>query len=286
MKNIKKITLALLALCVFVPFVASAHQPRIPVGNDTTVPDPEISKAYYGELRGEPQIYNISSSVPFALYVNILVPDTTFQKKDVSLSLFKKGNPDELLATFDEKNNNWKKFFEPFGHDTYWMGAEYKAKAEAGDYQVKVWSTNNDSKYSLAIGEAEKFDLKETVNAINLIPKIKRDFFNESPISFILSPFGIGYILLMYLFAFIFGFVFRFILRKLPVKVSNIVGHKNIGKYDRLIRAVIGLAWLLWAITTLWNPILLFLSGFMFFQSIFSWCIVYQLMGKNTCPIE
>lgn len=80
--------------------------------------------------------------------------------------------------------------FEPFGYDTYWKGPEYKEKVEAGRYDIIVSSSNNDSKYSLAIGEAENFDFREIMNALDLVPEIKRDFFSESPISFIFSPFG------------------------------------------------------------------------------------------------
>jgi TM2 domain-containing membrane protein YozV len=61
---------------------------------------------------------------------------------------------------------------------------------------------------------------------------------------------------------------------------------KNIGKSDRLLRAVIGAGLLLWAITTTWSPILIFFSGFAFFEAIFSWCGFYAAMGKNTCPVE
>ncbi len=282
MKTSKKFWIILLAIFVLVPVLASAHQPRINTSIETIVTDPEISKAYYGQLAGEPHIYDINWSVPFDLYVNILMPDIVGQKKDVNLALFKKGNSDELLTVFDEGNNNWKKFFEPFAHDTYWQGGEYKVKAEAGNYQIRVWSSENDSKYSLAIGEKENFNFKETVNAINLIPQIKRNFFNENPINFILSPFGWGYILVMYLLAFIVGFIVRLIFKIINRNKINKVG-KNINKKDRLIRAVLGIALLLIAITTTWNPILLFLSGFMIFQSVFPWCIVYQFMGKNTC---
>jgi len=42
----------------------------------------------------------------------------------------------------------------------------------------------------------------------------------------------------------------------------------------------------LWAITTTWSPILIFFSGFAFFEAIFSWCGFYAAMGKNTCPVE
>jgi hypothetical protein len=63
------------ALLLMIPGISSAHQPRIPEGNEITVTDPEVSKAYYTELKGAPHIYTLFSDVPFVLYINILVPD-------------------------------------------------------------------------------------------------------------------------------------------------------------------------------------------------------------------
>lgn len=283
-KTYKVISLALISLFVFIlaPVSASAHQPRITENRLTVVPSPEVSKAYYAVLTGAPDVYTIDAAAPFDLYVNVLVPDIAGQKKDVSAVVLKDG---KQLAVLEGITFEWKKFFEPFGHDTYWQGPEYKARAEAGKYEIRVWSTNNDSKYSLAIGELEAFDMKEGMNALTLIPQIKKDFFNESPIGFILSPFGWGLILIMYILAFIVGFIYRAILKKFSKNSPRGVA-KNIGKPDRLLRAVLGVALLLWTITTSWNPILIFLSGFCLFESIFSWCTFYQLIGKNTCPVE
>ena len=59
---------------------------------------------------------------------------------------------------------------------------------------------------------------------------------------------------------------------------------KNIGTLDRLLRVAIGLGLLIWAITTSWSPVLLFFSGFAFFEAIFSWCGLYAALGKKTCP--
>jgi hypothetical protein len=61
---------------------------------------------------------------------------------------------------------------------------------------------------------------------------------------------------------------------------------KNINKKDRLVRLALGVFFLILAMLTNWNPILLLISGFCIFQSVFSWCFVYQAMGKNTCPAE
>jgi len=276
------ITIVLLLPVFLLPTVTSAHQPRITTENPTIVTSPDVSKAYYGTLGGEPAVYTITSDEPFALYVGVLVPDIAGQKKDVSAVILKDGKE---LIVLESTGFEWKKFFEPFGGDTYWQGPEYKAPAEAGNYEIIVWSSNNDSKYSLAIGEIEAFDFKETVNALTLIPQLKNDFFDKSPIYFILSPFGWGLIVIMFVLAFIFGFVYRAILKKIA-RNTNHGASKNINKKGRAIRVAIGVALLLLAITTSWSPWLLFFSGFSFFEAIFSWCGLYAALGKNTCPTD
>ena len=281
----KLVPLTIFALFVCTSSFAFAHQPRIVESRLTTVTDPEVSKAYYGKLTGEPDIYMINASASFDLYVGVLVPDIAGQKKDVSVAIIKNGDIAHPLATLDGINFEWKQFYEPFGADTYWMGPEYKARAEAGTYEIRVWSSNNDSKYSLAIGEIEAFDFEEGMNALTLIPQLKKDFWGESPINFISSPFGWGLIIVMYLLAGIVGLIYRAILKRVAKDSPRGVA-KNIGKGDRLLRLVIGVAFLLWAITTTWSPILIFFSGFAFFEAIFSWCGFYAALGKNTCPVE
>ncbi|MCX6783111.1 MAG: DUF2892 domain-containing protein [Candidatus Levybacteria bacterium] len=285
-KIYKLIPLALIALFVSIfvlaPSLAYAHQPRITESRQNTVPDPEISKAYYATLTGEPDVYLINAPAPFDLYVGILVPDITSTKKDILAEIFK---DKEKIATIGGASSTWKPFFEPFGQSNYFDGGEYKARAEAGVYTIKVSNPLNTGKYSLAIGEIEAFDGKEGMNALSMIPDLKRDFFEESPISFILSPFGWGLLVIMYLLAFIVGFIYRAILKKFA-KGTTRGTPRNIGKPDRLLRAVIGVALLLWAITTTWSPILIFFSGFAIFEAIFSWCGFYAAMGRNTCPVE
>ena len=281
-KIYKLIPLTLLALFVLAPSLVLAHQPRITESRLTTVPDPEVSKAYYANLTGEPDVYVIHALAPFDLYVGILVPDVESTKKDVLAEVFK-GN--EKIATIGGAGATWKSFFEPFGQSNYFDGGEYKARAEAGVYAIKVSNPDNTGKYSLAVGEIEAFDGKEGMNALSIIPDLKRNFFEESPISFILSPLGWGLIVILYVLAGIVGFVYRAILKKVAKNSVRGVA-KNIGKSDRLVRLAIGIALLLWAITTTWSPILIFFSGLAFFEAIFSWCGFYAAMGKNTCPVE
>jgi len=287
MKNkfsIFKTILVFFAVWVLTPQQVSAHQPRITESRLTQVPDPEISKAYYGKLTGQPDIYVIDSQEPFNLYVNILVPKIPDQQKNVSVVVTKVETQNKQIAFLDAKNSEWKEFYEPFGADTYYMGPEYEAPAEAGKYEIQVSSPDNTGKYSLAIGKIEAFDGKETLNALTLIPKLKKTFFEKSPVDFIKSPFGYGLIIVTYLLAVIFGLLYRIVLKRFAKGTVRGVG-KNIGKKDRLLRLAIGAVLLIWAITTSWSPSLLFFSGFAFFEAIFSWCGFYAAIGKNTCPV-
>lgn len=60
---------------------------------------------------------------------------------------------------------------------------------------------------------------------------------------------------------------------------------KNIDTQGRLLRLAIALILLVLA---LWQKswILLGFSLFTFIEAIFSWCLFYQIMGKNSCPID
>ncbi len=60
---------------------------------------------------------------------------------------------------------------------------------------------------------------------------------------------------------------------------------KNIDTSGRLIRFILAVLLLLLAI---WQEswIIFLLSIFTFFEALMSWCVVYQLIGKNSCPIE
>ncbi len=278
---------------LLLPNLTFAHQPRITTAQENIVTNPEISKAYYGQLNGSPHIYRISSAVPFNLYLNVLVPDLEGQTKEVSMVVIKNKDEKNPFLQLKGVGFEWKKFFEPFGQDSYWQGPEYKAKVEAGQYDVYVWDPGNDSKYSFAVGEIESFNLTETWNAINLIPEIKKKFFVESPIDFILSPIGYGYVIFVFILSGIFGFLYKYLLKVFMLKVYKdlpksdpTIARKNIGLIDRIIRAVLGLGLLYLAISTTWGFIIIFVSGLLIFEALFSWCAFYALIERNTCPIE
>jgi hypothetical protein len=58
---------------------------------------------------------------------------------------------------------------------------------------------------------------------------------------------------------------------------------RNINRADRLLRLAIALL-LLGLAYWQWSWLLLAASLFVFFEALFSWCILYQLLGKSSCP--
>lgn len=60
---------------------------------------------------------------------------------------------------------------------------------------------------------------------------------------------------------------------------------KNIDTNDRILRLLIGLLLLAFA---WWQSswIALAFAIFTFYEALSSWCVFYQLIGKNSCPID
>jgi hypothetical protein len=173
-----------LFLLLFMSLIFS-HQPRLVMGiqnsnlSPITVPDPNISKAYYGELSGKPDYYEIDSQAPFDLYVNILVPDVPgYNSSRFSVIVLDQSGKQMILL--NGTNSTWKPFHEPFGNDDYLMGPEARMNATPGKYSIIVFNSNNSGRYSLATGEDESFPPMEILNAMILVPQLKTRFFNHS----------------------------------------------------------------------------------------------------------
>lgn len=168
---------------------AFAHQPRL-VGTQTDiiVDLPEISKAYYGSLAGEPAVYRIEATEPFRLYVNVLVPDIAGIDKDVSAQIRQQGT---VIANLTAADHNWQPFFEPFAGDAYFRGPEFTAAQEPGIYEIEVYSPDNRGKYVLAVGDKEAFPFWELVGTYAVLPRLKSEFFGKSPFSAYWNIMGI-----------------------------------------------------------------------------------------------
>lgn len=287
---IRNLLIIIPVLFLIMPGRALAHQPRIVHEDLTEITNPEVSQAFYGELHGAQAEYRINSARDFRLYIGILVPDVPNIRKDIAAEIYRlKDGAKETVALLDGSRFKWTPFYERFAGDNYFWGPEYAADdsqkavvlkgrlVPGGDYRIRVFSQNNQGKYVLVVGDLEEFPPKEMLSALSIVPQLKLRFFGEGLLKTIMSPFVWGYILICYISAFAAGFLLRAMLKK---------GGKNIGKPDRLLRLLISAGLLVWAVTTTWNPVLLFLSGFTLFEAIFSWCGFYAALGKNACPLR
>lgn len=170
---------------------ASAHQPRVIYfeQGDIFVENPELSQAFYDELKGQPRNYFIESGADFNLYINLLVPLPENRNGRYSAKVF---SGDKEIAFIDGTSVEWQELYEEFGRDYYLKGPEFDQKVPAGKYRIEVFSDGNTGKYVLAIGKTEFFDAKTLLNVYWQLPLLKIQFFKTSPLQFFLTPFGIG----------------------------------------------------------------------------------------------
>ena len=201
-----KIHLVLVVPALLLLVVSSAwcHQPRIVEGEDVTVVEnPEVSQAFYGEMKGKPVYYQIVSEDSFKLYVGILVPDLEDIRKDVSVEITKeRARPEEKVEGEPKEEKDihlllggteyeWTRWYEPFGGDWYWEGPELRSnppeeelpegvEASGGTYTLRVFSPDNEGKYVLVVGEREEFPLSEIIQTLFILPQLKAEFFERS----------------------------------------------------------------------------------------------------------
>jgi hypothetical protein len=171
----------------------SAHQPRLDIGtavsveNPIIVENPEISQAFYGQLSGTPAYYQIKSDQPFQLYVNLLVPTSPGQGGEF-ISAEVTDQTGNIVMFLNGSNSTWTPYFEEFGGDYYLKGPEATQDVPAGTYTIKVFNSQNQGKYSIAIGKIETFPANEALAALFTLPLLKQQFFAK-PISTLFVEF-------------------------------------------------------------------------------------------------
>jgi len=171
-----------------------AHQPNLIYSKpaDIVINNPEISQAFYDELKGEPRRYFINSDKDFNFYINLLVPEIANKKGRYSATVFLvNGDKDEEIGKLDGAISEWTEFYEPFGRDYYLKGPELEQQLVAGKYKIEVFSADNTGKYVLAVGKIEAYDINSLLNVYWQIPTLKIQFFQTSVFQFFLTPFGI-----------------------------------------------------------------------------------------------
>ena len=181
-------------LTIFIFLLSSslyAHQPKLinyspSKQNPHEVVYPEISKAYYSKLTGEPHYYLIQSDKEFLFYAGILSPKISDNYQWLSIDVLDE-NDDVIYQAIGSKFD-WQAWYEPYARDWYWIGPqigthndkEFKGslKLEAGTYLIKVFNDDNAGSYSLAVGDIEFF-------GANILEKISI----WAPILFYIGPY-------------------------------------------------------------------------------------------------
>ena len=103
-------------------FVGHAHQPKLIYNNPGKnspyeVIFPEISKAFYGKLQGEPHYFRIKSDKDFLFYTGILSPKVGNDYKWLSIDVI--DNKNNTIFRADGKNFDWESWYEPYARDYY-----------------------------------------------------------------------------------------------------------------------------------------------------------------------
>ena len=186
---IKKSIFIFLIVLISMQLVCS-HQPRLVYDEISVyeqINNPEVSQAFYGELKGQPDYYFINSTKDFDLYLNILAPDITGARTDFSVKIFSD------MENFSLSNKQeWEKFYEEFGGDSYLMGPELEKNVTRGVYIIEISNSDNLGRYSLAVGKIESFPLGEALKSIYSVFRLKHDFFNKSYFAFFSGLIGRG----------------------------------------------------------------------------------------------
>jgi peptidase E len=192
-----KYILFFLVLCLFIfPVNVLAHQPRIVYlqSGEAQIQNPELSQAFYDELKGQPRNYLINSEKDFKLYINLLTPAHANPTGKYSAKVYFK---DQEVAFLDGENLKWEQFYEEFGRDYYYKGPEFTKDLPAGNYKITVYAQENLGKYVIAVGKTESYDLRALLNVYWQLPFLKVTFFKTSVLQFFLTPFGIGLVVLI-----------------------------------------------------------------------------------------
>ena len=189
MKNI--CTLLLITLSILIGFKsAEAHQPVLNSEKSNSeepyiIDEPEVSKAIFAELKGEPHYYRIDSKTKFKFYAGITTPkiDNCPLTKKFSFDVL--DSDLEIIKKKDGEKFNWWAWYEKHGEKWYWIGPEvgekFKSNSEynKGTYYIRVYNQNNTGQYVLAVGDIESFPISVIIKMLFTLPSINSAFWDD-----------------------------------------------------------------------------------------------------------
>lgn len=181
---LRKVLLSALAVVAFIVAisigsaqVACAHDPRFAcsprAGNPITIPDPSKSWAYYGHLGpGQTDVYRFTISKTLDVPWNVLL-----DRRDAATP----GRPAAMITdgtghVIAEANlDHPEAFYEPFSGEHYLMSPDQTMHLAPGPYEVRVSmaGVSGPQRYTMAIGEAERFSPLEFPYLVGAVLRIR-----------------------------------------------------------------------------------------------------------------
>lgn len=171
---------------------AYAHKPVLNK-NSTYPPDapyeienPEISKAIYSTLSGNPHYYRIQSDVNFDFYAGILAAKIGECALESKFSFEVLDSEFHRIDLADGENFEWIPWYEEYGKQWYWNGPEIGENFlsdrvyKAGTYYIKVFNETNTGQYIMAVGDIEKFSFTDIVGLLFSMGDIENEFWDPS----------------------------------------------------------------------------------------------------------
>jgi hypothetical protein len=163
-------------------------------GDVVKIQNPDVSQAFYGNLEGQPNNFKISLQEKQEIYLNILVPDISNIQKNILVEVT--SDTDKYYYYFlDGSLYNWEHYYEEFAGDSYYKGPEARLILDKGEYNIKVFNSNDKGKYVLVVGDKEEFPLKEVFNTLLTLPQLKMEFFGKSVFTIFLNKIGLYFFL-------------------------------------------------------------------------------------------
>ncbi|MDP6587289.1 MAG: hypothetical protein QF535_21760 [Anaerolineales bacterium] len=175
--------------------IAIAHQPIFAIDGIHSrdqpfeIEQPEVSKAIYSELTGEPHFYRITSNKRFNFYAGLTKPKLDNCPVGYTFSLDVLAENFNIITNVDGGNFEWWPWYESFGRKWYWVGPEVGANFRhtralaAGTYYIRVYNLLNRGHYVLAVGDIESFPVGVMTRMLRDLPKINRKFWKEAKCS-------------------------------------------------------------------------------------------------------
>ncbi len=270
---------------LFASETALAKQYTIVAGETISISDPETATAYHDELTGTPRTYTFKVKRSFTISLQVLVPKQLNPegKYRVAVNDAEAGNA--RLDILDIGPDEWPEITDGMAGESYYAGPKFQKELQAGSYQLVVSNNDYKGKYVLLVGTKDPFSIPGIYTTLDQVLQVKAQYYQTGPTSLLSSSFWLMYLVIWLILGAAITWFIRFVLTSV-VKSGPRGAKKNINILGRVIRFLLAVGLLVWAVMTNWNPIPIFFSGAVLFETFFGWCGLNALLGRNECSMR